>query len=106
VVAVTGANGSGKTTLLKILAGLLAPGRGAVEWNEGGGSPADARARARLAMVSPELALYEDLTARENFAFLRNRARPRLAGFRCRRRLAGSDWPDAETKRLARFRAG
>jgi heme exporter protein A len=77
VVAVTGSNGAGKTTLLKVVAGLLAPGRGGVTWSAGDGtSPggdapplAKAAARARLGFVSPELGLYEDLTALENLAF-------------------------------------
>jgi heme exporter protein A len=69
VIAVTGANGSGKTTLLKVVAGLLAPGRGSIAWiSEGRGLKAH-EARARLGLVSPELSLYEDLTARENLAF-------------------------------------
>jgi heme exporter protein A len=69
VVAVTGANGSGKTTLLKVLAGLLEPGRGAVEWTENGRALKPAEARARLGFVSPEIGLYEDLSALENLAF-------------------------------------
>jgi len=69
VIAVTGANGSGKTTLLKVVAGLLAPGRGSVAWNDEGRALKAQEARARLGLVSPEIALYEDLTARENLAF-------------------------------------
>jgi heme exporter protein A len=69
VIAVTGSNGSGKTTLLKVLAGLLAPGRGAVTWDFDGKPLKPAEARARLGFVTPEIALYEDLTARENLAF-------------------------------------
>jgi heme exporter protein A len=69
VIAVTGANGSGKTTLLKVLAGLLAPGKGAVDWSEGGRALKVHEARTRLGLVSPELALYEDLSALENLAF-------------------------------------
>jgi len=68
-IAVTGPNGSGKTTLLKVLAGLLRPGRGTVEWRDGGRVLAPADARSRLGFVSPELALYEDLSALENLAF-------------------------------------
>jgi heme exporter protein A len=74
VVAVTGANGSGKTTLLKVVAGLLSPGRGSLEWRAADAA-ADAAplsalaARRRLGVVSPEIGLYEDLTARENLAF-------------------------------------
>jgi len=69
VIAVTGANGSGKTTLLKVVAGLLAPGRGSIAWVSEGRGLKVQEARARLGLVSPELSLYEDLTARENLAF-------------------------------------
>ena len=69
VIAVTGSNGSGKTTLLKVVAGLLAPGRGSIAWFAEGRALKVHEARARLGLVSPELALYEDLTARENLAF-------------------------------------
>jgi heme exporter protein A len=82
-VAVTGSNGSGKTTLLRVVAGLLVPGRGRIEWSDGDGTLARGAARARLGLVSPELALYEDLTARENFAF--------FAAAR------GTAWRDADT---------
>jgi heme exporter protein A len=68
-IAVTGSNGSGKTTLLKVLAGLLAPGKGRVVWEDGGRSLTGFAARSRLGYVSPELGLYEDLTVHENLAF-------------------------------------
>ena len=68
-IAVTGSNGSGKTTLLKVLAGLLATGRGRVAWEEDGRALQAVDARARLGFVSPELGLYEDLSAHENLAF-------------------------------------
>jgi len=69
VIAVTGANGSGKTTLLKVVAGLLAPGRGSIAWLEGERALKPRDARAGLGFVSPEIGLYEDLSARENLAF-------------------------------------
>ena len=68
-VAVTGRNGSGKTTLLKVLAGLLAPGRGTVTWEEDGKALKGFAARSRLGFVSPELGVYEDLSAHENLEF-------------------------------------
>jgi heme exporter protein A len=69
VIAVTGPNGSGKTTLLKVLAGLLAPGHGEVRWSESGRALKAAEARNRLGFVSPEIGLYEDLSALENLSF-------------------------------------
>lgn len=70
VLAVVGPNGVGKTTLLRLLAGLLRPSGGTVEW---GDSPAalwdTATRRRRLGYLAPELSLYEALTARENLDF-------------------------------------
>jgi ABC-type multidrug transport system ATPase subunit len=56
-VVVTGPNGSGKTTLLRLVAGLLAPTRGALEVGAG---------RARLGFLGHEARVYRDLTAVEN----------------------------------------
>ena len=90
VIAVTGANGSGKTTLLKVVAGLLAPSRGSIAWREGARALKPHDARKGLGFVSPELGLYEDLSARENLAF--------FAGAR------GLAWSDADGERwLARM---
>ncbi|MGH7725189.1 MAG: ABC transporter ATP-binding protein [Candidatus Eiseniibacteriota bacterium] len=69
VVAVTGPNGSGKTTLLKVLAGLLVPGRGRIEWEDGGKALGVRDVRARLGFAGPEIGLYEDLTGAENLEF-------------------------------------
>lgn len=56
-LVVTGANGSGKTTLLRILAGLAAPTRGALQV---------AVDRARLGFLAHEPLVYRELTALEN----------------------------------------
>ncbi len=66
---VLGANGSGKTTLLRLLAGLLAPEQGRVEW---GGQPtaADRDAwHASFCYLAHSDGLKPELTARENLAF-------------------------------------
>jgi heme exporter protein A len=54
---VTGPNGSGKTTLLRIIAGLVAPTRGALEVNVD---------RSRLGYLGHEPLVYRELTALEN----------------------------------------
>ena len=54
---VTGPNGSGKTTLLRIIAGLIAPTRGALEVNVD---------RSRLGYLGHEPLVYRELTALEN----------------------------------------
>ncbi len=57
LLLVTGPNGSGKTTLLRILAGLTAPTRGAVDV---------AVDRSRLGYLGHEPLVYRELTALEN----------------------------------------
>lgn len=62
VVAVEGYNGAGKSTLLKIVAGLIAPSRGTVQWS--GGST-----RGICSLAAPDAPLYRELTCLENLSF-------------------------------------
>lgn len=67
-VAVRGLNGSGKTTLLKCLTGRLRPVAGEVRWF--GRCPLRQPDRNRLiGFAGHELALYPELTARDNLLF-------------------------------------
>ncbi len=68
-LAIVGPNGSGKSTLVKLIAGLLRPDAGAVTYSRHG-TPIPATERYRyLGLVSPDLALYEELTGLENLEF-------------------------------------
>ena len=72
VVSVTGRNGSGKSTLLKLVAGLLRPSQGEVTLTPGhaDAKPLDAGDRRRsVGYAAPDLALYDELTGRENLVF-------------------------------------
>jgi heme exporter protein A len=64
-LALFGPNGAGKTTLLRLVAGLLAPGQGAVHVN-GVSLKQGAAARAQVGLVSHASMLYGALTVREN----------------------------------------
>lgn len=65
-----GPNGSGKTTLLRLMAGLLAPTAGTVNCL-GFESPARHDAfKERVAYLTQEFSLYEELTVEENLSFV------------------------------------
>jgi len=68
IVGLLGPNGAGKSTLLNILATLLSPSKGKIEYGDLGSSD-DAAIRAQLGMLGHDLFLYPELTARENLTF-------------------------------------
>jgi len=69
IVGLLGPNGAGKSTLLNILATLLTPSKGTVEYGDRTAEAGGAAVRAELGMLGHDLFLYPELTARENLAF-------------------------------------
>ena len=69
-VALLGANGSGKSTLLRLLCGLSKANAGRIRIG-GWQMPGEAMAlRAQIGLVAHQPLLYDNLTARENLAFM------------------------------------
>jgi ABC-type nitrate/sulfonate/bicarbonate transport system ATPase subunit len=70
-ICVVGPSGCGKSTLLKIVAGLLAPTSGRVEFGNGGPSSANGGVarRPRNALVFQEHGVFPWMTVRDNVAF-------------------------------------
>jgi ABC-2 type transport system ATP-binding protein len=67
IFGLLGPNGAGKTTAIGAIAGLVSPDGGTVRVAS---APAGSiEARLRLGIAPQEIAVYEDLTARENLAF-------------------------------------
>jgi ABC-2 type transport system ATP-binding protein len=65
-VGLLGPNGAGKSTTVGMLCGLLRPDAGEVRLGGELVGPGAARAKRRLGVVPQDLALYDDLAAREN----------------------------------------
>ncbi len=70
ISAVTGSNGSGKSTFMKLAAKLIIPSNGAVSAFKDGIPLQKEAFRMQIAMVTPEMQLYQRLTAEENLRFL------------------------------------
>ena len=62
IFGVTGANGAGKSTFLKLAGKIIRPDSGAVKFSS----------EKKIAAVTPEMKLYENLTAAENLFFSRS----------------------------------
>ncbi len=69
ILVVAGPNGAGKSTLLNLLAGVLRPSRGEVSHRRGGADLPRSEWCEHLGMASPDMAVYEELSALENLRF-------------------------------------
>lgn len=68
-VAIVGPNGSGKSTMVRMIAGLTRPDAGKIVHTVDGTEIAPAEWHNHIGLVSPELALYEELSGFENLEF-------------------------------------
>ena len=59
IIGITGANGAGKSTFLKLAGRILKPDSGAINFPD----------NKKIAAVSPEMKIYDGLTAEENLKF-------------------------------------
>jgi ABC-type multidrug transport system ATPase subunit len=106
LLAVSGRNGSGKTTLLKILAFLLRPGSGRVRVLDGDRELSGDERRRAVGWAGPDLAFYDDLTARENLRFFRRVAGRPAAEEEIGRRLARVGLERFGERRVGAFSTG
>ena len=79
-MAVVGPNGSGKSTLLMVLLSLYTPTKGEVVYLNDDAKMDDMAVRAKVALVSPYLNLYDQLTAEENIKFFATVSGHNIAG--------------------------
>ncbi len=69
VLVIAGPNGSGKSTLVKVIARLTRPTDGRVLWKLDGRTLPVTDARRVVGMVSPDLTVYDEMSAIENLRF-------------------------------------
>jgi ABC-2 type transport system ATP-binding protein len=69
---VIGADGAGKTTLMRLLAGLLRPDAGLIEYFSGGVPASFAGVRPGIAYMPQQASLYPDLSVSEHLEFFRD----------------------------------
>lgn len=69
-LGIAGSNGSGKSTFLKCLAGLLRPSSGKIEWKNNDNALEKEELKKTLGYAAPYINLYDELSCRENLAFL------------------------------------
>lgn len=81
VWAIIGPNGSGKTTLMRMMAGLLRASSGTMEWFDKGKKHERFQLPGRIAMCSPDLGLYKEMTVFENARFFADLARVPVPDF-------------------------
>ena len=68
-LVITGPNGSGKTTLLNVICSVLPASSGKVIFEHQSQSYSGAELLPHIGLVSPDLYLYDELTANENLIF-------------------------------------
>jgi ABC-2 type transport system ATP-binding protein len=68
IFGLLGPNGAGKSTTVNLAVGLLSPDRGTVTVGDGA-SPIEAAVRRRIGVAPQALAVYDQLTGRENLEF-------------------------------------
>ena len=72
VIGIAGPNGSGKSTLMRCLAGLTLPSSGEIKWHIDGEDFTHKTVASKLGYAAPYVQLYEELSTRENLAFIRD----------------------------------
>jgi ABC-2 type transport system ATP-binding protein len=65
-VSILGSNGSGKSTLAQIIAGYITPSEGSVNWSRNGTKISRDNIFQHVAICSPAIQLWEELTLKEN----------------------------------------
>jgi len=68
-LVITGPNGSGKSTMMRVICGFIRPTKGNVKLTINDDESTGIELRRHIGLVSPDLILYDELTAIENLSF-------------------------------------
>jgi len=69
ILGLLGPNGAGKSTLVGLLATLITPSSGSIQFGDRAARGQDGDLRHRIGLLAHELFLYPELSARQNLAF-------------------------------------
>ncbi|ALL13119.1 ABC transporter ATP-binding protein [Caulobacter henricii] len=107
IYALLGGNGAGKSTTLSAFLGLIRPTGGTVRVMDQDVTEAPDAARAKIAYVPENVALYEHLTARENLSYFLALAGADASASRIEAALEAAGLaPDARGRRVGGFSKG
>ena len=68
-LVITGPNGSGKSTLVRVICAFMRPTKGKISLEINDSQFSNLELRNHIGLVSPDLVLYDELTAIENLSF-------------------------------------
>lgn len=107
VYALLGANGAGKSTTLNLLLGFLRPDSGTVRVDGVDPAANPARARARIAYLPEQVALYPSLSGAENLAYFAGLSGDRISPAQISELLTRAGLPEeAHRRRLSGYSKG
>jgi len=103
--AITGENGSGKSTFIKIIAGVIAPSKGKVNFIENGRIIEKENIYRLLGIAAPYLNLIEEYTLKEHLDFHSN-FKASLFGIDIRDEIENANLSQSLNKPIAEFSSG
>lgn len=103
--AITGENGSGKSTLIKIIAGVIAPSKGSVNFIENGRTVEKENIHHILGITAPYLNLIEEFTLKEHLDF-HSKFKTNLLGTNILAEIENANLSQSLNKPIAEFSSG
>jgi ABC-type multidrug transport system ATPase subunit len=103
--AVLGPNGSGKSTMLQMIAGIIAPSQGSIQYSNDSGKIDDEEIFHHLSFTAPYVELVEEFTAEEMISFQKG-FKPLLGEISERDVLQIAQLENGNSKQIKNFSSG